>query len=237
MFTLQHEAWTKATNSNTPLTIPTMLAGLGIEKKKYKIISAAIEQEMTTLGILGRTLDDNSTKVKLQSIFAGVMSQFPEIFNDLPEAFKDACLSRIAQNCNHNSKRRKEKEQKHVREPAFGSRSICFEREGGKEAIMFLPSDVTEVNKPSIDISVDDVSFERLIKVLTEDIAFIATKESIFYKPRGQRTIEIGNERTWRSAMAEMHASGMQRLTFYIQTSWSGMLSSTCLITGSGNQV
>ena len=237
MCTLQHDAWTKATNSNNPFTIPTMLAGLGIEKKKYTIISAAIEQEMTTLGMLGRTLDDNSTKVKLQSIFTGVMSQFPEIFNDLPESFKDACLSRIAQNCNHNSKRRKKKEQKHIREPAFGSRSIYFEREGGKEAIMFLPSDVTEVNKPSIDISVDDVSFERLMKVLTEDIAFVATKESIFYKSRGQRTIEIGNERTWRSAMAEMHASGMQRLTFYIQSSWSGTLSSTYLTTGSSNQV
>ena len=151
---------------------------------------------MITLGILGRTLDDNSTKVKLQSIFTGVISQFPEIFNDLPESFKDACLSRIAQNCNYNSKRRKEKEQKHIREPAFRSRSIYFEREGGKEATIFLPSDITEMNKPSIDISIDDVSFERLMKVLTEDIAFVATKESIFYKPRDQRTIEIGNKRT-----------------------------------------
>ena len=65
MFTLQHEAWTKATNSNTPFTIPIMLAGLGIKKKKYKIISAAIEQEMIILSILGRTLDNNSIKVKL----------------------------------------------------------------------------------------------------------------------------------------------------------------------------
>ena len=98
-----------------------MLAGLGIKKKKYKIISAAIEQEMITLNILGRTLDNNSIKIKLQSIFAGVISQFPKIFNNLLEAFKDACLSRIAQNCNHNSKRQKDKEQKYIREPAFGS--------------------------------------------------------------------------------------------------------------------
>ena len=227
MCTSRDEIWTKATNSDSPLTVPTILAGLGIEKKKYKTISAAIEQEMATLGVLGRTLDDNPTKEKLQSIFAGVATRFPAIFDDLPESFKDVCLSRIAQNCNHNSKRRKEKEQKRIQEPAFGSRSICVEREEGKEAIMLLPSDVTDVNKPSIDISVDDVSFERFIKVLTEDIAFVTTNESIFYKPRGQRTIEIGNERTWKSAMTEMHASGIQRLTFYIHLSRSGTSSST----------
>ena len=72
-----------------------MLAGLGIEKKKYKIILVVIEQEIIILNILGHTLDNNSIKVKLQSIFARVISQFLEIFNNLLEAFKDICFSRI----------------------------------------------------------------------------------------------------------------------------------------------
>ena len=68
----------------------------------------------------------------------------------------------------------------------FKSWSIYFKREEGKKAIIFLPLDITKVNKPLIDISIDDVSFERLIKVLIKDIAFITIKESIFYKLRGQ---------------------------------------------------
>ena len=52
--------------------------------------------------------------------------------------------------------------------------------------IIFLPLDITKINKPLINISIDDVSFKHLIKVLIKDIIFIAIKELIFYKSRGQ---------------------------------------------------
>ena len=52
--------------------------------------------------------------------------------------------------------------------------------------IIFLPLDITKINKSLINISIDNVSFKRLIKVLIKDIAFIAIKKSIFYKLRSQ---------------------------------------------------
>ena len=52
--------------------------------------------------------------------------------------------------------------------------------------IIFLFLDIIKVNKPLINISIDDISFEYLIKVFIKDITFITIKESIFYKLRGQ---------------------------------------------------
>ena len=62
--------------------------------------------------------------------------------------------------------------------------------------IIFLPSDITKINKSSINIFIDNISFKHLIKILIKDITFITIKELIFYKPRNQRTIEIGNKYT-----------------------------------------
>ena len=46
--------------------------------------------------------------------------------------------------------------------------------------IIFLSLNITKINKPLINISVDNFSFKYLIKVFIKDITFIATKELIF---------------------------------------------------------
>ena len=51
--------------------------------------------------------------------------------------------------------------------------------------IIFLFLDITKINKPLINIFINNISFEHLIKVLIKNITFIIIKELIFYKLRG----------------------------------------------------
>ena len=48
--------------------------------------------------------------------------------------------------------------------------------------IIFLLLNIIKVNKLLINISIDNISFKRLIKVFIKDITFIIIKELIFYK-------------------------------------------------------
>ena len=48
--------------------------------------------------------------------------------------------------------------------------------------IIFLFLNIIKVNKLLINISINNISFKYLIKILIKDITFIIIKKSIFYK-------------------------------------------------------
>jgi hypothetical protein len=57
--------------------------------------------------VLGLLLKQPVVKKKLQPIFTYIIQRFPAIFENIPCAWREKCLTAIAQKCNYNMRRRR----------------------------------------------------------------------------------------------------------------------------------
>ena len=86
--------------------IDLIQCSLHINNDLYTMIYTAMETEMSSHNILGNKLNQITVKNKLHIIFANIQCRFPTTFENIPDAWREKCLTAIAQKCNYNMRRR-----------------------------------------------------------------------------------------------------------------------------------
>lgn len=82
--------------------IDLIQCSLHINSDLYSMIYTAMETEMSLHNILGNKLNQIMVKNKLHIIFANIQCCFPMTFENIPDAWREKCLTAIAQKCNYN---------------------------------------------------------------------------------------------------------------------------------------
>ena len=88
-------------------TVEIIQRGLYISNDVYTSICTVIEKEMSLHKVLGLLLKQPDVKKKLQPIFINIIKRFPETFENIPNVWREKCLTAIAQKCNYNMRRRR----------------------------------------------------------------------------------------------------------------------------------
>lgn len=92
------------TNIKT-FTIASMMKGLKIDQATYDRISKALREKLQSRNLDGGVLNTRETKRQLGEIFSLVQSEFPGVFEGIPEPWRERCLTCIAQKSNYNHRR------------------------------------------------------------------------------------------------------------------------------------
>jgi hypothetical protein len=88
-------------------TVEIIQRGLYISNNTYASIYIVMEKEMRSYEVLGLLLKQPVVKKKLQPIFTFIIQRFPATFKNIPCAWREKCLTAIAQKCNYNMQRRR----------------------------------------------------------------------------------------------------------------------------------
>jgi hypothetical protein len=224
-------------------TVEIIQRGLHISNDTYASICTVMEKEMRSHEVLGLLLKQPVVKKKLQPIFTYIIQRFPAIFENIPCAWREKCLTAIAQKCNYNMRRRRVRSvspvhitdveaQGRLGSPALMSDAVdprpskCLRSldtitvhtimvAGGKYSICRL---LDLARKEPIDpLTIESLAYEQFIAVLREDIQFDTVKHTISYRYAKDIVVPISNERSWKAAIVDMHMQGMERLMFHIE--------------------
>jgi hypothetical protein len=69
----------------------------------------------------------------------------------------------------------------------------------------------------SSSITIESLSFDRFVSILEEEIQFDPAGHGIFYRCTRGVTVPIGNERSWKAAIGDMYAGGVDTFDFHIE--------------------
>ena len=73
------------------------------------------------------------------------------------------------------------------------------------------------VQGSSGNVTIESLAFDRFTSILKEDIQFDSVKHSIFYHCTKGMAVAITNERSWKAAIGDMYAGGMDSFDFHVQ--------------------
>jgi hypothetical protein len=226
-------------------TVEIIQRGLHISNDVYTSICTVMEKEMSSHKVLGLLLKQPDVKKKLQPIFINIIEHFPETFENIPNVWREKCLTAIAQKCNYNMRRRRRGSVSpaHITEveapgqlgspvptsDAIGSSPSKYLRAldtitvhtsmvaGGRYSICRL-LDLTR--KESIEpLTIESLVYDQFLTILKEDIQFDTVQHTISYHYAKDVRVPIGNERSWKAAIMDMHIQGMERFMFHIEES------------------
>lgn len=193
--------------------------------------------------MLGLLLKQPAVKKRLQPIFTVIVQRFPATFENIPKAWREKCLTAIAQKCSYNMRRRRVRSespahttdmevQDRLRSPAptsnvVGPRPSKYRRSletitvhtsmvaSGRYSICRLLDFASE---ESIEpLTIDSLAYDKFITVLGEDIQFDTVKHTISYSYAKDIMVPITNERSWKAAIVDMHIQGMERFRFHVE--------------------
>ena len=88
---------------------------------------------------------------------------------------------------------------------------------GGRCTICRMVDFVTQGLSSSLTI--ESLSFDRFVSILKEEIQFDPAEHKISYACTRGMTVPIANERTWKAAIGDMYAGGMDTFDFRIEES------------------
>ena len=73
------------------------------------------------------------------------------------------------------------------------------------------------VQGSSGNVTIESLAFDRFTSILKEDFQFDLVKHSIFYHCTKGMAVAITNERSWKAAIGDMYAGGMDSFDFHVQ--------------------
>jgi len=82
---------------------------LSIDECMYALLLSKLQTQMTTLDLLKERLNTVRVKAVLQQGFIVIYCKFNDVFCDVPELWKDRCLTFLTQWCNYNKQRQTKK--------------------------------------------------------------------------------------------------------------------------------
>src|SRR6266436_9683048 len=224
-------------------TVEIIQRGLHISNDTYASICTVMEKEMRSQEVLGLLLKQPVVKKKLQPIFTQIIQRFPATFEKIPHAWREKCLIAIAQKCNYNMRRRRVRSespghitaagpQGRLRSPAPTSDAVgpspskCLRAldtitvhtsmvAGGRYSICRL---LDLARKESMEpLTIESLAYDQFLTVLREDIQFDTVQHTVSYRYAKDIIVPIGNERSWKAAIVDMHIQGMERFMFHIE--------------------
>jgi hypothetical protein len=203
-------------------TVQIIQRGLYISNDVYASICTVMEKQMSSHKVLGLHLKQSGIKEKLQSIFINIIERFLETFEDIPDTWREKCLTAIAQKCNYNMRRRRvgsaspahvtdTNDQDRLRSPPSTSNSV------GPHPLKYLRALETITVHTSIVASgrysicrlldfarkepiklltIDSLAYDKFLTVLREDIQFDKVQHTISYHYAEDVRVPIGNEQS-----------------------------------------
>src|SRR5580692_2558530 len=67
------------------------------------------------------------------------------------------------------------------------------------------------------NLTIESLEFDRFTSILKEDIQFNSNEHNIFYRCTKGMPVAITNERSWKAAIGDMYAGGMDSFDFHVQ--------------------
>ena len=173
---------------------------------------------------------------------ANIQCHFPTTFENIPDMWREKCLTAIAQKCNYNMRQWATRSGSLCQlmgsrgQAAAGDMPLRSKPEGkqmsnhpqtldtimvlinmvmgGQSTICWIRDFVKEGLSDSITI--ESLAYDQFLTVLQEDIQFDMTKHIISYCCTNGLTIPIANEWSWKAAIGEMYIEGLDRFVFHI---------------------
>ena len=86
---------------------------------------------------------------------------------------------------------------------------------GGRYSIFRL---LDLARKESIKpLTIESLVYDQFLTILKEDIQFDTVQHTISYRYAKDIRVPIGNERSWKAVIMDMHIQGMERFMFHIE--------------------
>ena len=67
------------------------------------------------------------------------------------------------------------------------------------------------------NLTIESLAFDRFTSILKEDIQFNLGEHNIFYRCTKGMAVAITNERSWKAAIRDMYAGGMDSFDFHVE--------------------
>lgn len=216
--------------SEKALTITDIKRALHLDESTYNALERTLDSQMEALNVSGPGLHTMTHRTLLRQAFEQVFSLFPALFAGLPDTERTRILSALTQVVN----RKRRQANNSLTTPitsfqsaqasssltsTFGTTTIISERaDGARTFTVCRPSDLSDIDKPAEDITVNDVNFERYILLLNEDddVMFNSQYDKIVHTFTGGRVKTVSNETVWKVALEEMHRKGSNPIVFSI---------------------
>jgi hypothetical protein len=228
-------------------TVNVIQHGLHIDNKLYTTIYTAIETEMRSQNILGQKLNQSLVKKQLKPILANIVPHFSTTFDAIPLLWREKCLMAIAQKCNYNTRRSMRRQTtisgssehladsmcRDVTEPSSSKAEPAdelrpFHVRTLESIMVFITMVMSErcticrmvdfvMQGSSGNVTIESLEFNRFTSILKEDIQFDSAKYGIFYYCTKGMAVAITNERSWKAAIGDMYAGGMDSFDFHVK--------------------
>ncbi len=220
---------------------------LSIDECMYTLLLSKLQTQMTTLGLLEERLNTVRVKAVLQWEFTVIYCKFNDVFCDVPELWKNRCLTFLTQWCNYNKWRQTKKKkisrrvEEHSSAPASNvpqsteiSLSSYIDDKKPEplkkvqntmmqihwdknHSISCRSQDLLQSGKMKGLIMMNDLNFSKFILMITKKLKYNDQQDMIVYECIDMTTMHIENELKWRTALSEMHTEGSIQFFFAIR--------------------
>ncbi len=220
---------------------------LSIDECMYTLLLSKLQTQMTTLDLLEERLNTVRVKAVLWWGFTVIYCEFNNVFCDVPELWKDRCLTFLAQWCNYNKQRwtKKKRISRRVEEHSSASASnvpqsieislpsyidnkkseplktvqniMIQVHQDQNHSISCRSQDLLQLRKMKGMIMMNDLNFSRFILMITKKLKYNDWQDIIVYERIGMTTMHIANELKWRTALSEMHTERSIQFFFAVK--------------------
>jgi len=220
---------------------------LSIDERMYVLLLSKLQTQMTTLDLLEERLNIVRVKAVLWWGFTVIYCEFNDVFCDVPELWKNRCLTFLTQWCNYNKQRQMKKKrisrrvEEHDSAPASNvpqstEISLLFYTDDKKSeplkkvqntmmqvhwnknhSISCRSQDLLQLRKMKGLIMMNDLNFSKFILMITKKLKYNNQQDMIVYERVDMTTMHIENELKWRTALSEMHTEGSIQFFFAIR--------------------
>ncbi len=221
--------------------------GLSIDECMYALLLSKLQTQMTTLDFLEERLNIVRVKAVLRQGFTVIYHKFNNVFCDVPELWKNRCLTFLSQWCNYNKQRQIKKKkisrrvEEHSSAPASNvPQSIKISLSSYTDdkkpeplkavqntmiqvhwdqnhSISCRSQDLLQSGKMKSVIMMNDLNFSRFISVITKKLKYNNWQDMIVYEHIDVTTMHIANKLKWRTALSEMYTEGSIQFFFAVK--------------------
>jgi hypothetical protein len=202
-----------------------MMRGLGITNEQYKTLCDALEEEMRQHRILGTPLNSHHSKMLLDQVVTRVIDRFPGLRKGISLSFLRNCIKARGQRINNNHRRRTSKTLDSNPNPSFafyppftpptvplqnstrplGTYTVYIERESDGRKTGCCLRDFLSGEAPREDFCIPDLSYQKFLQVLEEEIAFDVGRETPYYNTVNGEVNDMDSERAWKAGLEKMY--------------------------------
>jgi hypothetical protein len=102
-------------NDQYKMVMNTIRSSLSMNQEDYAKLRARVQRDMSAMNLLGERINTIRTKSLLRDAFSRVYAEFDHVFKEIPSEERTKCLTMLAQRCNYNHRRRRNRTGDHQR--------------------------------------------------------------------------------------------------------------------------